>query len=218
MTESPLRLLYIEDHPVMIRGLRDIFRPNRDDIYVAVSAGSAREAAEKAGPDQFDLIVLDLYLGEADPMDNIALLRSRFPAKPIVIYTGSTGVNLMHQAFRLGVSAWIRKDTEIPEIKSTLRRVACHAVIYPQEMLRFQAMANNSSTQSLPKPFRPDASQRAILDLLCQGVTIREMAGEHLQLSISGIEKKLQLMREQANAKTNYELLTYYLIHCGPEH
>ena len=219
MNETTIRLLYLDDHPVMIRGLRDIFRANRDTICVTLSAENAVEAIASADPDKFDLIILDLFLGDADPLVNITLLKNHFVNKPIIIYSGHTGIGLMKEAFRLGVRGWIVKTSEKAEIKDIIQRVFHHATIYPQEMLRYQTLEAPQNTPAEPtyKPFNPDKEQQAILKFLCEGCTTADIA-KQLRVTLSTVEKRLQLMREVAEVKTNYELVVLYMRTFGLNH
>jgi DNA-binding NarL/FixJ family response regulator len=213
MNEKTIRLLHIEDHPVMIRGLRDIFRLNRDEICVAANAESAAKAISNTVPGIFDIIILDLFLGDEDPLTNIRQLAAHFTGKPIIIYSGHTGIGLMQESFRLGIRGWILKTAERAEIKEIITRVFHHDIIYPQEMLRFQAGNVTQKIHQMPPMARfiPDREQQAILAWLCEGCTTSEIAKKHLRVTISSVEKKLQVMRELAEVKTNYELVALYL-------
>ena len=82
-----IRLFIIEDHPVIIFGLQNIFRSTGDGIEVVDSAASVTEAESKANVGGFDLIILDLWIAKDDPEVNITRLKTKFPGKPIVIYT-----------------------------------------------------------------------------------------------------------------------------------
>ncbi|HNW74912.1 MAG TPA: response regulator transcription factor [Bacteroidales bacterium] len=213
MIESPVKLLYIEDHPVMIRGFRDIFRSGRDSVVLSESAANVGEAITSISPDRFDIIVLDLFLGEADPLVNIRQLTAHFTRKPIIVYTGHTGIVLMKEAFQQGIRAWILKSAGKPEIKDTIFRVACGETLYPQELLRLKTTSGDNTPGVIPsfRNLHPDKEQLAILNWLCEGHTTHEIAKNDLKVTLSTVEKKLQVMRELAEVKTNCELVVLYL-------
>lgn len=217
MNEPSIRLLYIEDHPVMIRGLRDIFRSSRDTIYLAASAGSAADAIATVSPGQFEVIILDLFLGDADPMVNIRQLTAHFAGKPVIIYSGHTGIGLMKQAFDARVRAWIVKTAGKQEIRETIVRVHHGETMYPQELLQLQVVsARRTAVRPSFQTFSPDPDQVVLLDLLCEGYTTSEIASEHLKITLSTVEKKLQVMRELFEVKTNCELVVLYMRRFGP--
>jgi DNA-binding NarL/FixJ family response regulator len=82
-----IRLFVIEDHPVIVTGLRNLFRPSRDEIEIVGSASSVDEAVSRAVSDTFDMILLDLWLPDSHPLLNVKKLKDHFHDKPIVIFT-----------------------------------------------------------------------------------------------------------------------------------
>ena len=81
-----IRLLVIEDHPVAITGLRNMFRPLRDGIEISSFESSIDKVISDVSADDFDIIILDLYLFKTDPLMNVHKLRDHFPDKPVVIF------------------------------------------------------------------------------------------------------------------------------------
>ena len=55
-----IRLFTIEDHPVIVTGLKNLFRPSRDEIEITGAASNVDEAVLRADPETFDIILLDL--------------------------------------------------------------------------------------------------------------------------------------------------------------
>jgi DNA-binding NarL/FixJ family response regulator len=200
----------------MIRGLRDIFRSSRDTIYLAANAGSAAEAIATVSPGQFEVIILDFFLGDANPLVNIGQLTAHFTGKPVIIYSGHTGIGLMKQAFDAGVRAWIVKTAGKQEIRDTIARVQQGVTIYPQAMIQLQvATGRHAAVHPSFQHFNPDPDQVVLLDLLCEGFTTSEIASVHLKMTLSTVEKKLQVMRELFEVKTNCELVVLYLRRFG---
>ncbi|MEI6457155.1 MAG: response regulator, partial [bacterium] len=103
-----IRLFVIEDHPVIVTGLRNLFRPSRDGIEVAGSASGLAEALLKATPTGLDIFILDLWLGRSKPVENVRTLRAGFPGKPIVVYTSE-----ISSAWRRKVRKRVMPDREI---------------------------------------------------------------------------------------------------------
>ena len=62
-----IRLFVIEDHPVIVTGLRNLFRPSRDEIEIVGSASNVDDAVIEADPDVFDIFLLDLWLPDSHP-------------------------------------------------------------------------------------------------------------------------------------------------------
>jgi len=112
-----IRLFVIEDHPVIINGLRNMFRPDREGIEVAGSATSVSEALVQAPLIAFDIFLLDLWISGADPVRNLAELNSRFPHKPVLIYTSEESSAWRKKMLRCGARGYLVKSVS----KATLR-------------------------------------------------------------------------------------------------
>jgi len=83
-----IRLFIIEDHPVIVAGLKSMFRPLRDGIGITGSAENVDELLNsQIDPGTFDIIILDLWISAISPLENIRKLLQQLPSKPVVIYT-----------------------------------------------------------------------------------------------------------------------------------
>ena len=80
-----IKLFIIEDHPVIVSGLRNMFRPSRDEIEITVTATSLNEALMRSPLADFNIILLDLWLPDGDPEDNFKTLVNKFSGKPVVV-------------------------------------------------------------------------------------------------------------------------------------
>jgi DNA-binding NarL/FixJ family response regulator len=199
-----ISIYIIEDHPSVIAGLRNMFRTNRDEICVAGCAESMNEALVNTAQVQFDVIILDLWLPSGSPMDNVELLKNRFPSKPIVVYTSEESAFWIRRMYKAGVAAYIVKTTHRPEIKIILEKVAAGEIVFPPVITNDLQKKIFFSTEH--KQFKLNPNQQNIADLLSKGFTYRQIA-EEKNVSESTIEKTVKHMRELFDAKNNAELI-----------
>ena len=106
-----IRLFVIEDHPVIVTGLKNLFRPSRDDIEITGNAYNVDDAILKADADSFDIFLLDLWLPDAHPLMNVKKLKEKFHGKPIVIFTSEDSSSWQRKMFEGGVMAYLLKST-----------------------------------------------------------------------------------------------------------
>ena len=199
-----IRIFIIEDHPVIIWGLKNIFDPVRDGIRIAGSAPSVTEAELTADPGDFDLIVLDLWIGQDDPALNITRLKSRFPEKPIVIYTTEESITWQRNVFSLGVTGYLFKSSDQSEIRLTLEKAAHGGISFPgftssEDLLRMSDdfISGQKSISNL---------QRELIHMVHHGLKQKEIARQK-NVSISTIEKTLFNLREKFSAQNNADLI-----------
>ena len=138
-----IRLFVIEDHPVIITGLKNLFRPSRDEIEITDSAFNVDDAVQRANPELFDILLLDLWLPEANPLQNVKKLKDRFPGKPIVIFTSESSSSWQRKMFEAGVMAYLLKSADRYEIKTTLGKVFKGQIV-------FSGMAESDEEKKLP--------------------------------------------------------------------
>ena len=85
-----MKVLLIDDHPLILSALQTVIQGLGDDVTV-VGVGSARAARETLAADaDFDLVLLDLHLGDADGFDVLTEFRNAYPALPVVVVSAST--------------------------------------------------------------------------------------------------------------------------------
>jgi DNA-binding NarL/FixJ family response regulator len=207
-----IRLFVIEDHPIIVTGLRNLFRPSRDGIEINGSAASAEEAIQTADPEIFDIIMLDLWLQSSTPGENIKMLKEKFPDKPIVMFTSESSSVWQRKMFDAGAKAYLLKTAEKNEIKLTLEKVAMGMTVFAgimeQDFLNKKLSPETLSTSSAKHFLTPNQLEIAIM--LSNGVTQKKIA-DSKGTSISNIEKTIKHIREAFNARNNAELIKILL-------
>jgi len=199
-----IRLFTIEDHPVIITGLRNTFRPSRDGIEIIGSAGNIDEAIATADPSLFDVFLLDLWIPGYQPLQNIKKIREHFPGKPIVMFTSEDSTLWQRKMFEAGAMAYLLKNAEKNEIRLTLEKVF-------QGMTVFTGMIEPEREQTFRAGFADPKyiltpNQKEYVVFLSNGLTQQEIA-EKKSLSISTVEKTIKNIREKCNARNNAELV-----------
>jgi DNA-binding NarL/FixJ family response regulator len=199
-----IRLFTIEDHPVIISGLKSIFRPSRDNIEIVGSARDVDEAVLTAQGDGLDIFLLDLWLPNAHPLLNVRKLKENFGNKPIVIFTSEDSSSWQRKMFEAGVMGYMLKSASKAEIKMTLEKVMKGQVVYSgqveDEDEKRLAMVYMGQTFTLTP------NQKELVTLLASGLTQQQIA-DAKKSSVSTVEKTLKHIREKCGAKNNAELV-----------
>jgi two-component system invasion response regulator UvrY len=199
-----IRLFTIEDHPVIVTGLRNTFRPSRDNIEITGSASNVDEAIASAIPETFDIFLLDLWIPGSQPLQNIRTLRQHFSGKPIVIFTSEDSTIWQRKMFEAGAMAYLLKSAEKTDIRQTLEKVSLGMTVFtgvvePEQEQTFRAGFADPKYILTP-------NQKEYVILLSNGLTQPEIAREK-SLSISTVEKTIKNIREKCGARNNAELI-----------
>ena len=206
-----IRLFVIEDHPIIVTGLRNLFRPSRDEVEIYTSAATVEEAIQKDEPEAFDIILLDLWLHSTPPLENVKRLKEKFPEKPIVIFTSEGSTLWQRKMFEAGVKAYLLKTAEKSEIKLTLEKVMQGMTVFAGIMDEdFIHKKLGHDIASIKRTLT--ANQMEIVRLLSNGMTQQKIA-DIKGTTVSNIEKTLKHIREVCEAKNNTELVRILVEH-----
>ena len=115
---DPSRILIADDEVRM----RDSIKILLDDLgYLIHTAGSGREAVRMAGQGQYDLILLDLYLGDLTGYEVMDRVKVVSPESLIVMITGAASIKSAVQALRQGAYSYLSKPFEPEELLATVQ-------------------------------------------------------------------------------------------------
>lgn len=140
--EDNFNLLYmiglfaIDDHFLIIEGLYKAFNPEDDGIGLVGSAFTIEEAVEKIPGTKTDIILLDLFINDTDPVANFKLLHNKFPSIPIVILTIEDSLRWQIKMFKLGIMGFLNKAEKKEVMKSVFNQVANGNLVIPDKVSR----------------------------------------------------------------------------------
>ncbi len=201
-----IKLFVIDDHFLIIEGLCSSFDLESDDFMVIGSSLSIDGAITGINHKKPDIILLDLFIKQANPVLNLATIQQAFPSTPVVILSNESCISWQVEMFRHGVRAYINKGDDKQEMCQKLLRVHAGDVIIPEEVARMLLPSNR-----MKHDIHYFSDSKMIIEDLSQGMTVKEIAFKMKQ-SESAIEKKLQSCRKTYNASTNTELVYKALV------
>jgi DNA-binding NarL/FixJ family response regulator len=121
-TSNPIRVLAVDDHPLLREGIAAVIAGQQDLVLVA-EAANGREAIERFREHRPDITLMDLQMPEMSGIDAIVAIRSEFPGARIVVLTTYTGDAQAIRAFQAGASGYLLKSMLRKELLDTIRTV-----------------------------------------------------------------------------------------------
>jgi DNA-binding NarL/FixJ family response regulator len=168
VAEGPrIRVLVIDDHPIMRVGIAAIIQATRDMTAIA-QAGSAEEALPLYEKHLPDITLIDLRLPGMSGVDYIRAVITRHPEAKFVVLTTYEGDEDIHQALEAGARSYIIKGMPHDALVSALRRVHAGGRFLPPPVTR--ALASRMPDSEL------SAREREVLLLMVGGRSNREIA------------------------------------------
>jgi DNA-binding NarL/FixJ family response regulator len=120
MPAAPIRVLLVDDHAMVRRGLRD-FLELHDDIEIVGEAADGAAAIEQAAALRPDVVVMDLIMPGVDGIEATARIRADLPAVEVVALTSFVEEARVLAAIEAGASGFLLKDAEADELATAIR-------------------------------------------------------------------------------------------------
>lgn len=165
-----IRVLLVDDHPVVRAGLTAVLNTS-DDIDVVAQAGTGREALEVLSSTEVDVVVSDIQMPQMNGVELTAEL-GKIGGPPVLILTTFDTENLIVAAMNAGAQGYLLKDAPPEELAR-----AVHAVREGRPVMSDQVTV--ALTRRLTQP-RTSLSAREleILQAVAAGHTNKEIAQE----------------------------------------
>jgi DNA-binding NarL/FixJ family response regulator len=165
-----IKVLLVDDHPVVRQGLRT-FLDLQDDITVvgeAADGESGVDAAEELRP---DVVLLDLRMPGSDGLAALNGLRERRNPARVLVITSFTEPAAVLPAVRAGAAGYVYKDVDPPALAAAIRSVhAGHVLLHPDVVRQLAA------SEAAPAGTQLTAREREVLAELARGLSNREIA------------------------------------------
>jgi DNA-binding NarL/FixJ family response regulator len=164
---KPIKILIVDDHPIMRVGIEAIIN-SQPDFQVVAQAGNSAEALRMFAAQSPDLTLMDLRLPDRSGVDTIREIRKISPQARIVVLTTYEGDEDIHQALAAGAQGYLIKGMPHDALVKALYRVHGGSRFLPNVVT--QTLSSRVPGMHLSQ------REQEVLELLFAGKSNREIA------------------------------------------
>ena len=199
---SPARLLLVDDHPMLRRGMADLLSLEMD-IHVAGEANHGVEALNFLQETSVDLIVLDYNMPVMNGIETLKAIRERQIEGKVLLFTVSDNIKDVQDALALGVDGYLLKDMEPDEIVGNIRRILRGELVISPALAPILAAAIRKPVQ--PES-NPDLTERElqVLYMIRDGMS-NKMIGNKLGIAESTVKVHVKHILAKISLRTRVE-------------
>lgn len=203
-----MRILTVDDHAVVRNGVKKIFE-GRPGIASFGEASNAQEAVKLVREQDWDVVVMDITLGDRSGIEVMKELKFIKPKLPVLILSMHSEAQFARRAFKAGAAGYITKDSLPDELARAIAKVAKGEKYVSPGLAEMLVMDLDGGTA---KALHEKLSDREfeVMCLIASGQTVSEVA-ELLARSVKTISTYRARILEKMAMRTNAEM-TYYVI------
>lgn len=190
-----MRVLLVDDHPLILSALQTVISGLEDGVEV-IGVGSGRAAREALRSDSsYDLVLLDLQLGDASGFDLLSEFRQAYPALPVVVISASDRASDVIRSIDMGAMGFVPKRASNDILFEALRMVMSGGIYVPPMSMTPDSAASAYTPAPTPDPLQVVSRQAALSEFQTQpslaslGLTPRQT--DVLALLLQGKPNKL---------------------------
>lgn len=204
---SPLRVVLVDDHPVVLAGVKALLQSG-PEFEVVGEAGTGAAALETVCRLKPDVAVIDISMPDMNGFELAEELGRRCPDVRLLALTVHEDTAYIHRLLGAGVRGYLLKRTAADDLPHAIRAVASGGVYLDPSA----AVALASPAEPQPPPAGPEgdlsARERDVLRLTGQGFTNKEIAAR-LDISVKSVETYKARAAAKLNLRTRAEIVRY---------
>ncbi|GEJ46152.1 MULTISPECIES: response regulator transcription factor [unclassified Chryseobacterium] len=201
MENEKINIVIVDDHPIVIEGLRMMLN-SQSFFNVAGSFASGAETLSFIRSQMTDIVLLDITLPDANGTELCRDIKKISPHTSVIMFSNRSERSIIMQSIQNGASGYLLKNTSIDELVVCIRGALSGDIVFCNET---KQIISRPSQNDLPIP-RLTKREKQILQMVAQGKTSSVIA-EELFLSPLTVDTHRKNLLQKFQAKNSTELI-----------
>lgn len=206
------RLLIVDDHAIVRRGLREILDDVAGIELRCDEAPSGEEALVRAAAAQYALVLLDISMPDRNGLETLKRLKRDHPSLPVLMLSMHPEEQYAIRALKAGAAGYLTKQSAPDELIAAVTKVLAGGKYVSASLSeRLAEELTGGRGETAPHERLSDREYQLVC-MLAAGRTLKEIADE-LSLSIKTISTYRARILEKMRLRNNAEIINYAIRH-----
>lgn len=204
--DAKIRVLAVDDHPVILSGLSAMFKNNQKIDLVGFTS-SGKKAVEQAKKLQPDVVIMNLSIPLGDGMETARQIRRLAHGARILIFSAIEREEDVMKALKAGATGFISKKANLAELEQAIIKVANGESWLSPAMVRF-VLSQVETQQQAPYVEKLTGRELEVLKHMASGHSNQEIA-EQMNLSMATVHTHVSHVLAKLNASNRTQAVIF---------
>lgn len=207
---SPARLLLVDDHPMLRRGISELLSLE-DDVKIVGEASNGQEALDFLEKNTVDLVILDHKMPILTGIETLREIKARNIQTKIVLFTVSDSGEDVQEALKLGVDGYLLKDMEPELIIIDIRKILRGELVISPNLASILAQTlRTPSIQDIASNLTSRELQ--VIQMIAEGLS-NKMIANNLDIAESTVKVHVKHILSKTGLRTRVEAAVWTVNH-----
>ena len=193
--EKPIRIVMVDDHPLLLEGLRSSLESARG-LEIVGTADDGQSGLRLVAEHQPHILLLDLRLPDTSGIDVACQVSTQYPDTAIIVLTGYDATGYLPTLRQLGVRAVVRKNAAPSEVVGVIRAVSAGEIRLPSQ--------DNTESGQIGSTIDLTKREYEVLRLVARGQRNSQIAVD-LTVSVKAVEFHVSNLLSKLDARSRTE-------------
>lgn len=210
MNESPIRVLLVDDHQIVLEGIRSLME-EVEDIEVVGEANNGFECVDLVENLVPDVVLMDLVMPQMDGVEATRQIAKKYPDIRVLVLTSFIANDKVFPAIEAGAMGYLLKDTGSDDLIDAIRRVhRGEASLHPEIAQKLLSEIRQPSPEEQPTPDPLTEREVEVLKLVAEGKSNKGIA-ERLTIAPRTVHTHVRNILRKLHLANRVEATLYAL-------